>query len=123
VARKAKPASVEDVVSVDESKLEAFAEDIGRLLGAARNRAEGWLSQRDTIIKDLTQLRDAADEYLSKLTGSREGRRSRAQEGGDSPAPRRSSQRRKRNLSDEARARIAAAQRKRWAKFRAGKKD
>jgi hypothetical protein len=106
--------------ATNESKIEVFAEDLGRLLGTARNRAEGWLSQRDAIIKDLIQLRDAATEYLSKLTGADESIR-RVQV--PSAPVGKVQRRRKRNLSEDARARIAAAQRKRWAKFRAAKKD
>jgi hypothetical protein len=118
-ARKGTAADTGTMADVSESKIEAFAEDLGRLLGTARNRAEGWLSQRDVIIKDLTRLRDAANEYLSKLTASEAARRGARYQ----PAPRSKMQRRrKRQLSPEARERIAAAQRKRWAKFRATKK-
>ena len=31
------------------SKLETFAEDLGRLLGTAENKARGWLDQRKAI--------------------------------------------------------------------------
>src|SRR5258706_13868726 len=57
-----------------------FAEDLGRLLGQARNKAEGWLGQRQTIVKQLTQLRDEASGLLNELgyqavAAGRRGRR------------------------------------------------
>ena len=37
------------------SKIEDFAEDLGRLLGTARATAEGWISQRQNVAKQLEQ--------------------------------------------------------------------
>jgi hypothetical protein len=48
---------------------ESFAEDLGRLLGSAENKARGWLDQRKSIAKQLTSVRDKADELLRELTG------------------------------------------------------
>ena len=39
-------------------QIEEFAEDLGKMLGHARTKAEGWLGQRQAIVKNLTQLRD-----------------------------------------------------------------
>src|SRR4051794_9875686 len=50
-----------------EQKLEHFAEDLGRMLGTARAKAEGWLGQRQAIVKNLTELRDTASKLLSDL--------------------------------------------------------
>ena len=36
-----------------EQKIEDFAEDLGRMLGSARAKAEGWLGQRQAIAKHL----------------------------------------------------------------------
>src|SRR4029434_8872264 len=44
-----------------------FAEDLGRLLGQARNKADSWLGQRQAIVKQLTQLRDEASSLLNQL--------------------------------------------------------
>ena len=49
--------------------LETFAEDLGKLLGSAENKARGWLDQRKSIAKQLTSVRDKADELLRELTG------------------------------------------------------
>src|SRR6478672_12134699 len=48
-------------------KLEEFAEDLGRILGTARAKADSWLGQRQAIVKQLTQLRDEASSLLNQL--------------------------------------------------------
>jgi hypothetical protein len=50
-------------------KLGDFAEDLGRVLGSARNKAESWMSQRTTIAEQLAKVRDTADKLLRDLTG------------------------------------------------------
>ena len=39
-----------------EARIEGFAEDLGNLLGTARAKAENWMGQRQTIVKNLTEL-------------------------------------------------------------------
>lgn len=119
-------------------KLQDFAEDLGNLLGHARSKAEGWLGQRETIVKQLTQLRDEATKLLAQLgheaqTVVRRGRPPVARGvrivrsvpaavglvvnklRGAAPV------RKRRRMSKAARARISAAQKKRWAKVKAAK--
>ena len=50
-----------------EHKIEEFAEDLGGLLGMARAKAEGWLGQRQEIVKHLSEIRDTATKLLSDL--------------------------------------------------------
>lgn len=103
-----------------ESKIEEFAEDLGRLLGTAQNKAQSWLGQRQAIVKNLTELRDTASKLLSDLghEAQRVGRgRPRKAEAQYAPAPKSKKQRRK--MSAKARAAISAAQKRRWAKQRA----
>lgn len=112
------------VAQIAEDKLEDFAEDLGRLLGTARVKAEGWLDQRKAIAEHLTGLRDTANQLLAQLgigastttTRRRPGRPRKpvADDGTSSVAVGR--KRKKRVMSAEARAKIAAAQRARWAK-------
>ena len=102
-----------------EAKLEGFAEDLGKLLGQAKNKAESWLGQRKAIAEQLTNLRDTANRLLSQLGvgGGRQPGRPRkpvADDGSSSVAVTRKSK--KRTMSAEARARISAAQKARWAK-------
>src|ERR1700704_1371330 len=105
-----------------ESKMEEFAEDLGRLLGTARAKAEGWIGQRQQIAKSLEGIRDTASSLLSQLGHEAQamlGRRGRPAgtatrgAGAGSAAPKR---RRRRKMSAEARERIRQAQLKRWAK-------
>ncbi len=107
------------------SKIEDFAEDLGRLLGTAKAKAEGWLGQRQNVAKQLEQIRDTASEMLGQLAGTirRRGRKrgekapgrqamgARATASGASP---------RRKLSAKARKAISDAQKKRWAKLKAG---
>src|SRR5260221_6295139 len=56
-----------DNATPTEHKLEQFAEDLGGLLGTARAKAEGWLGQRQEIVKHLSEIRDTATKLLSDL--------------------------------------------------------
>ena len=49
--------------------LTSFAEDLGTFLGKAENKARGWLGERQSIAKQLTAVRDKADELLRELSG------------------------------------------------------
>ena len=96
--------------------IEGFAEDLGRLLGTAQAKAQGWLGQRQTIVKQLQQIRTTATSLLAELGGAG-GRRGRVAILAAGAVPRR-----KRKLSAAARKSISDAQKKRWAAFRAQKK-
>jgi hypothetical protein len=122
-----------------EHKIEEFAEDLGKMLGQARSKAEGWLGQRQQIVKNLTQLRDEATKLLADLghgaaVAGRRGRRAvtkaigRVKRGPGRPAGSKnaavgtSGVKKKRTMSAKARAAISAAQKKRWAKQKAAEK-
>ena len=45
----------------------SFAEDLGRLLGTAERKANEWISQRKTVVTQLTELRDKANVLLERL--------------------------------------------------------
>jgi hypothetical protein len=110
--------------SATEHRIEEFAEDLGRLLGTARTKAEGWLGQRKQIAKHLEEIRDTAAHLLTELgheaqAAMRGGRAGYAKRGPGRPA---GAPRKRRKMSAEARAKIAAAQKKRWAKVKAAEK-
>ena len=115
VAKRGRPAA-------RSSKLEDFAEDLGRLLGTARAKAENWIGQRQNVAKQLEQIRDTATGLLQQLTGGEKrrrpgrGRTPRAA----SPAANPTEQRPRRKLSARARKAISDAQKRRWAKARKG---
>jgi hypothetical protein len=112
--------------------IEQFAEDLDRVLGRARAKAEGWLGERRSITKHLEAIRETASGLLAQLTShgsaAGAGRRSARSDGGAGAAaahrgPGRpaGSGRKKRTISPEGRARIAAAQKARWAKISSAK--
>jgi hypothetical protein len=106
-----------------DTRIEAFAEDLGRMLGTARAKADTWLGQRQEIAKHLAEIRDTASSLLTQLgeQARAAARRGRGAVSGAqvryAPAP--VSRRRRRKLSAKARAAISAAQKARWAKVRA----
>ena len=124
--------------------LVSFAEDLGKLLGTAQAKASSWLDQRKAIADhltglraiaaQLTQIRDTAGHYLEQLSagggglveGFRGKRRGRppgsGRKGTTYKAPAAVVKgKRKGGMSAEGRARVAAAQKARWAKVRAEK--
>ena len=130
----AKRASGESATST-EHKIEEFAEDLGGLLGTARAKAEGWLGQHHEIVKHLSEIRDTATKLLSDLGHHAQevvhrGRRGRPPGSQNNTALvvnkirglAAAAGRKKRTMSAEARARISAAQKARWAKQRAAEK-
>jgi hypothetical protein len=122
-------------IAATEHRIEDFAEDLGRMLGTARTKAEGWLGQRQAIVKNLTQLRDEATKLLADLgheaaVAGRRGQRAvstvlaRAKRGrpvGSKNAAT-AAPRKKRKLSAKARKAMSDAQKQRWAKRRAEQK-
>jgi hypothetical protein len=111
-----------------ESKFEDFAEELGKLLGNAQAKAEGWLGQRTQIAKSLEGIRDTASKLLTDLghQAQRIARKGQlavgrtVKRGPGRPAGPIAKKRRK--MSAKARAAISAAQKARWAKLRAGEK-
>lgn len=110
-----------------ETKAEAFAEDLGHLLGTARAKADSWLNQRRQIVKHLTGVRDTASNLLNQLgdrsqRALRRGRVAfRAAAGDATGTIGGGGKKKRRSMSKAARAKIAAAQKARWAKVKAGK--
>jgi hypothetical protein len=73
-------------------------------------------------LEGLEMQRKRIEDQIATVRGMLSGRKSVASAPATS-APAASGSRRKRVLSEEARLRIAAAQKKRWAAFRKGKKS
>ncbi len=73
-------------------------------------------------LEGLEIQRKRIDDQISMVRGMLSGRKSVATTAASSPAHTAGPTRRKRVLSEEARLRIAAAQKKRWAAFRKSKK-
>ena len=98
------------MVKRGQSGLDRTAAGIGSALGRVAAKVDALKRQRSEIGAEIRQVIGAAQRMLADLGG--ESPRGRSRKG----APR------KRQLSAEARERIAEAQRRRWAKVRAAKK-
>ena len=107
-----------------QARIEGFAEDLGNLLGTARAKAENWMGQRRTIVKNLTELRDTATKLLSDLGHQAERIARRGRPAGSRNAapvkrgpgrPAGSGRKKKRKMSAAARKAISDAQKRRWA--------
>jgi hypothetical protein len=110
-------------MATSDSKLENFAEELGKLLGTAQAKAEGWLGQRTQIAKTLSGIRDTATKLLTQLgedTRLVVGRRRGRPPGSGKRGPGRPKG--KRTMSAKARKAISDAQKKRWAKQKAAEK-
>jgi ABC-type transporter Mla subunit MlaD len=105
--------------SQTSERIEAFAEDLGRLLGTARAKADSWISQREQITKQLADIRDTASKLLTDLGHQAQSAVRRGAGSKTSYAPAPVSRRRRRKMSAAARAKIAEAQRQRWARQKA----
>lgn len=125
-------------------RMNQAAETIGAALGHVAARLDAWKKERDAIAGDVRRMVTSAQSMLSDLgdtasaavTRVRRGGRQRGYKAsattraklraawkrrkaaaGGTVAPKKS--RKRGRLSPEARERIAAAQRKRWAAYRA----
>jgi len=50
-----------------EKKLIDLAENLGRLVGTAEQKATSWFGRREEIAAQLTQIRDTCNTYLRDL--------------------------------------------------------
>lgn len=108
-----------------ETKIEAFAEDLGRLLGTAQTKAQHWLGQRQEIVKHLSGIRDTASKLLTDLGHQTERVARRGRQAASrlaSAAQASPLKRKRRKMSAAARKKISEAQKKRWAAQRAKQK-
>jgi hypothetical protein len=110
MAKRSKPSA-----AAVGQRIEAFAEDLGRIFGEAESKAAAWMNQRTTILEQLTAVRDKASGLINSLSGASAGGRGRGRK--------RAGGGRKRTvkLSAAGRAAISAAQKLRWAKYNAAK--
>jgi hypothetical protein len=52
-----------------EERIVALAEQLGRLIGTAESKAEGWFDQK-ALNRQVEQIRDSASELLEHLGGA-----------------------------------------------------
>jgi hypothetical protein len=90
----------------------AAAETVGSSLGSLMARVDSWVRQRDQLVSDLRAMADNIASGGKATVGSA------LQAAGLQETPKAEAKKR-RSMSPEARARIAQAQRDRWAKQKA----
>ena len=95
------------------------AHDLSSAFNAVKERVSNFSSERQQLVRTLEGIIRSAQQLLEDLGEAAGGRGRRGRAAG---AGRTGGRRKRRKLSAEARARIAAAQRARWARHRAGKK-
>ena len=98
--------------------VEEIASEVGRLFGTTEAHARKWLAQRKELVSALSTVRDKATGLISELGGEvpfpwRHGRK--AKEGIPVIQPGMRESRKKRVISAQARAKMRAAAKKRWA--------
>ena len=109
-----------------QQKLVDYAESLGHFLGSVRARVTTWNSERQQIVKHLSTLVADAQGLLTELghDATRVGRRGRRALGAAvTEVRKRGRPRKRRTMSAAARKAISAAQKRRWAKVRAEKKQ
>lgn len=102
--------------------VEEIATEVGRLFGTTEAHARRWLDQRKDLVQALSTIRDKASGLISELSGEhalpwRRGRRKK-QQGVPVVQPGMRESRKKRVISEQARAKMRAAAKRRWAEIR-----
>jgi hypothetical protein len=102
--------------------IEEIATEVGRLFGTTEAHARRWLDQRKDLVQALSTIRDKAAGLVSELGGDnqfawRKGRRKK-QQGVPVVQPGMRASRKKRVISAQARAKMRAAAKRRWAEIR-----
>jgi hypothetical protein len=107
-------------------------ETVGSALGTVMAKVDAWVAQRQVLANELQQVIGRAQNMLASLgpaTLLRSGKRGRPKQQPESVGPMHDMSmltagkppaRKRRTMSAEARDKIAAAQRARWAKQKAG---
>jgi hypothetical protein len=107
-----------------KNRLTGTAETIGTALGNVAAKLDGWMAQRKEIANELNAVITRARGMLSSLEvpfpGRKPGRRAATElTTGEGQGVGKGRTRKRRKMSKEAREKIAAAQRARWAKQKA----
>jgi hypothetical protein len=110
------------------------ANDLTQILGTVKDRVDSYNAERHQLAASLREIVAQANQLLSQLgepvamaAGRKRGRpagsgRSVGRPAGKAKAARKPGRPKRRRMSAEARAKIAAAQKARWARQRAEKK-
>jgi hypothetical protein len=107
------------------TRLDATAETIGTALAKIVNKVERWRTTRDSLAAEVRHVVDAGNKMLAELGHRGDTGSTRTRKSGQGPfnQPRLVRAKpgkpgKKRTISAEGKARIAAGQRKRWEEYR-----
>lgn len=107
-----------------QSNLASYAEGVGTFLGQIRSRWDHLSQERGALTKQLQGVINNAQSMLSEITeGVQRGVKRGRPVGSANVAVAKRGKRKRRKMSAAARAKIAAAQRRRWAKHKARNKS
>ena len=98
--------------SKNRPRIEKAAETVGSTLGALMFRVDAWMKQRDQLAADLRAMADNIASGALNVAGA-------VMQAGTAAAGKVTGAKKRPTMSAEARERIAAAQRARWAKQKA----
>ena len=104
-----------------ELSIEQIASEVGRVFGTTEAHARKWLTQRKELLDALSVIRDKAGALISDIGGAgvRKIRRGRkAPEGIPVVQPGMRESRKKRVISEQTRAKMRAAAKKRWTEIK-----
>ena len=101
-----------------ERKIVDYAENLGHFLGSVRAKVSTWNSERQQLVKHLSALVSDAQGLLTELGHQAAGAGRRAHRAAVAAGEKRRGRKRRR-MSAAARAKISAAQKRRWAKVKA----
>jgi hypothetical protein len=107
------------------SSLASYAEDVGTFLGQVRSRWDELSNERDRLAKQLRGVINNAQSMLTEISGGvakgiKRGRPAGSKNRAAGRTKGRPGRLKRRKMSAAARAKISAAQKKRWAAKRAG---
>ena len=103
-----------------ERKIVDYAETLGHFLGSVRAKVSTWNSERQQLVKHLSTLVSDGQSLLTELGHEAAGAGRRTRRAVVAVAEKRlQGRKRRKKMSAAARAKISAAQKKRWAKVKA----
>src|SRR5437867_2288354 len=102
-----------------ERKIVDYAENLGHFLGSVRAKVSSWNSARQQLVEELSALGSGAQGLVTGLGHQGGGGGRRGQRGGGLGGGERARGRKRRGVSGAGRAKISAAQKRRWAKVKA----
>jgi hypothetical protein len=107
--------------SVQRKKLDQAAHEIGATLGHLASRIDQWRQQRDDIVTEVRKAVEVGHRMLVELGAIGTGKSGKKGEALGFLPKRKGGRKKGFKMSEEAKAKIAEAARKRWAQRKKGR--